>query len=108
MGLQFVQCRLNLQTLMVQRGQLLCGGVLRVQHTGDQAINRLGVRHPFQAVLDHPHADRVGLVPSIFLARVDATQIGAIGQPLVTRQNGILLDPPQQLRLRDRAWRHIS
>ena len=38
-------------------------------------------------------------MPAVLRGGVEATQVGAVSQPLVTRQNSILLDPPQQLRL---------
>jgi len=42
MGLEFVQCGFDVPALVVQRGEFLCGGVLRVQHAPHQAIDRPG------------------------------------------------------------------
>jgi hypothetical protein len=59
-----------------------------------------GVRAPgiaFQAVIDDPHPHPARLVPSIAFGRIDAAQIGAVGQTLVTSQTQVLLDPPEKI-----------
>jgi hypothetical protein len=58
MRLELVERGFDLPALVVQRGEFVCRGLLRIQHARHQAIDRLGIGHALQAVLDHPHADR--------------------------------------------------
>ena len=99
-GLEFIQCRFNLPTFMIEGGQLMCWSQLGIEDRCDQSINGLGPGYPFQPILDDSDDHAVGFVPAVPFGGVNPAQIGAIGQASLARQPQVLPDPPEQLSTR--------
>lgn len=60
-------------------GRRRLGGV---EQGGDRTVDRLGIAHALQAVLDDAHPPAIALVPAVLFRGIDAVHIRAIGQRL--------------------------
>ena len=81
---------------MVERGQFGRAGLGRIEDGGDQPIDRLGVGHSVEAIVDDPHPYAVRAALSL-VAGIDAAEIRAVRQTLLDRQIATLLGPPEQI-----------
>ena len=100
MRLQLIQRRFHLPALLIQRGQFLGRGFLVVQNRRQQTIDRLAVWQPFEAVCNHPHRHSVRAPPPVPPRRIDAAEVGAVGQAFLAGKHQILLDAPEQIGAR--------
>ena len=85
MGLEFIQRRFDLPTLVIERGQLRGGRLLGVENRRQQAIERLAMLCP-QIVFDDPHRDAASALAPIWFGGIEAAQVGAVGQAPLDRQ----------------------
>jgi len=82
---------------MIERRQLRGRSFRVIENGGDESVDRLGIGDAIQAVVDDAHLYAVALASPILLGWVDAAQIGAVRQLLLTRKARVLLDPPEQI-----------
>src|SRR5512144_1004064 len=96
-GFQLAQGGFDFPAFMIESGELVSGSSFGVDNRGDQPIDRLHVSDAFQAVVDDPHRNPVGLVAPVSFAGIDVAQIGAVGQAPLPGQTRVLLDAPEQI-----------
>ena len=85
---------------MIKRRQLCRGRRVRLEQRGDQTVQRLGIGHSVQTVVDHADDEPVSIMPAILGRGVKAAQIGAVGQAFLARQDLVGAHPPQKIGTR--------
>ena len=100
MDLELVEHPLDLPALRVEGGEFLGRPVVGVKDRRDQpvALLLLAERSVLELVFDDPHALAGSLGALVFLALVDARQVGPVSQLLFARQQHVRHHPPEQLR----------
>ena len=113
MRLQFVQRGFDLPAFVIERGEFRRRGRGRILNRGNEAIERLGVGHARQRVVDHPHPRAVAPLA----ARLDRVardkyvlQYDPSGQRRLARQPGVAVSgaTPSRRPSRERPARGPS
>ena len=91
---------LALPPLVVERCQLRRGRRVRLEQRGDQTVQRLGIGHSVQTVVDHADDEPAIIMPAMLGRGVEAAQIGAVGQALSAGQDLVGAHPPQEIGAR--------
>src|SRR6202051_5120519 len=76
MRLDLIKHFFYLPAPVVERGEFRGGRSGRVQQIGDQAVQRLGVGHSLEAILDDPHPDAIALMPPVGVTGIDGAPEG--------------------------------
>src|SRR5271157_2129816 len=99
MCLEFVECRFDLPSLMVQGCQFCRGSLLRVHDGCQKPVDRLGVSDTLKGVFNYSYDNSVTVVTPVLIRAIDRTQVGAVGKAFFVRKAKILLRSPQQIGL---------
>ena len=100
MGFEFVEGGFDFPPFVIERRQVLGRRLLVIQDGRDQAIDRFGISNTIQTIFDDAHHNAIGLVSPVALAGIDAAEIRAVRQRLLTGQTHVLLDPPELISAR--------
>src|SRR5271163_2716235 len=94
---QFIQRGFDLPALMIERRQFLGARHRGIENGCDQTIDRFGVGHALQPILDDADLHAIGLAPPVLVGGIDVAQIRTVRQALLARQPRIRLDPPEKV-----------
>jgi hypothetical protein len=98
-GLDLIKGQLFFPPLVVDQRRFVRRHILRVGQVGDQPVPlaRPGAVRVVVGILDHPHQEAAHVPATVGRTRVDLGQVRAVGQPADRPQDGVALDPRQQV-----------